>query len=98
MPECEGLPLISVTKTRGRAEPLQAAAAGGLVVALLLAAPCVAQVRRLANGRASASLDELARQPRSRESAAPVEREIYEPERAVRKRNALAEAAAPLPA
>jgi len=105
--ECEGLSLteyegLSLIKTRGRAEPLQAeslqnvrswrgpvARPAGLLLALWLAMPCVAQVRHVANARASASLDELAGRPGSRESAPSVTREIYEPERAVRKRNAL---------
>ena len=47
-----------------------------------------AQTRHVAAARASASLDELARQPKNRAVASDVaQRESHEPERAVRRRN-----------
>ena len=58
-----------------------------LCVALSLV-PAMAQTRHQAAARASASLDEVARQPKSRAVAVNVEqRESHEPERAVRRRN-----------
>ena len=51
----------------------------------------------MANVRASASLSELAHRPRNPETAPAVPREVYEPERAVRKRNASTKAPLPVP-
>jgi len=68
MPEYQGLPF---TKTRERRASLQRALAAVLPAALWLAAPAVAQVRHIANARVSASLDELARQPRAARALEP---------------------------
>src|ERR1035437_8827109 len=47
-----------------------------------------AQTRQVVAARASASLDELARQPKNRAAASDVaQRESHEPERAMRRRN-----------
>jgi uncharacterized protein (TIGR03437 family) len=63
--------------------------------ALLLSAAAFAQTRPAADFRATANLDEMARRPESHalRTGAPV-REIFEPERAVRRRNTAAAAMA----
>ena len=60
-----------------------------LTVCLVLLVPAAgAQTRHQADMRATANLDALARQPRGRAEAPTAQREIVEPERAVRRRNA----------
>src|ERR1700736_4293244 len=53
----------------------------GVLTVLLLIPGGVAQVRRMADGKARNRLDDLARQPKNRLEPSLAFREIYEPER-----------------
>ncbi|MCU1235878.1 MAG: hypothetical protein JWP63_3845, partial [Candidatus Solibacter sp.] len=68
-----------------------------LLAIVLLAIPAFAQVRHDAAARASASLSEIARLPQSRVAGDTRQREVYEPERAVRRRNSSRTAAPAVP-
>jgi uncharacterized protein (TIGR03437 family) len=74
--------------------PLSPRAFGALSIALAVF-PALGQVRHAATSRASASLAELARRTGPLTAAGDQQREVYEPERAVRRRNSARTGALP---